>query len=167
MILFATENNIQICELSKISVDLDTYLSWLRNVADNRFIESARADYSMDDLKNYLTARCSNPSVRFWGIFLKDGKFIGTIKLEPIDWNERTAWVGILIGDVTERGKGYGTLAMSHVLAYASYSLGLKEVFLGVRKENVPAIRTYEKLGFVILEANADSYVMRKQLPIN
>ena len=75
---------VSITELNQADFDADLYISWLRNVQDNRFIEAARKNYSKFDLQKYLETRVNNPQVKFWGIFLKSNKFIGTIKLEAI-----------------------------------------------------------------------------------
>jgi len=77
---------VNITELNQADFDLELYVSWLRNVQDNRFIEGARKNYNMSDLQKYLESRVNNPQVKFWGIFLESKKFIGTIKLESINW---------------------------------------------------------------------------------
>jgi len=151
-------------ELNQKVLDLDLYLSWLRNVQDNRFIEAVRKNYSKSDLQHYVESRVNNSQVKFWGIFLAPEKFIGTIKLEPIDWISRTAWLGMMIGDSSERGKGYGSRALSLVLNYAESSLLLKEIFLGVHKENRAALKIYKKSGFEIHEVSDLRITMKKEL---
>lgn len=155
---------VQIFELNQADYDLDLYLSWLRNVQDNRFIEAVRKDYSKFDLQKYLESRINNPQVKFWGIFLESNKFIGTIKLEPINWENQTAWLGMMIGDSSEHGKGYGSQALNLVLDHAENVLLLKDIFLGVHKNNAPAIKTYRKSGFEIYTINNSQITMKKNL---
>ncbi len=47
------------------------------------------------------------------------------------------------------RGHGVGTRVVSHALNYASETLGVKQVNLGVNTRNTAAIELYKKLGFV------------------
>jgi len=162
----ASNSMITIKDLASTEVDLEIYLSWLRDVAGNPFIESARADYSMLDLVDYLSDKLNRSDVKFWGIFTKFGRFIGTVKLDPIDRTRGTAWLGIMIGDLSQRGKGYGFLVLGHVFQYA-ISYGLSEIFLGVDKNNIHAIKLYERSGFKIVSENETSYVMQKHLKLS
>ena len=118
----------------------------------------------MSDLQRYLETRINNPKVKFWGIFLESQKFIGTIKLEPINWTNHTTWLGIMLGDASERGKGYGTQALNLALDYAAKVLMLKTVFLGVHKDNTPAIETYKKCGFEIWNVEDSLINMKKEI---
>lgn len=153
-----------ITELNQADFDIKLYLSWLQNVQDNAFIEAARESYSMYDLQKYLKSRINNPQIKFWGIFLESKKFIGTIKLEPINWENKNAWLGMMIGDVSERGKGYGTQALNLALDYAAKNLMLKDIFLGVHESNTPALKTYQKSGFEICKVDSLQITMKREL---
>jgi RimJ/RimL family protein N-acetyltransferase len=157
---------VHIIELNQADYDLDLYLSWLQNVQDNRYIEAVRKDYSKFDLQKYLESRVNNPEVKFWGIFLESNKFIGTIKLEPINWKNQTAWLGMMIGDSSERGKGYGYQALNLVLDYAENVLLLNDIFLGVHKNNIPAMSIYKKSGFKTYTVNDSHITMKRKLKL-
>lgn len=84
------------------------------------------------------------------GIALKaNDKLIGTTGLHDIDWKNRNCMFGILIGDKTEWGQGYGTEATRLMVDYAFGTLGMHRVWLRVYEYNQRAIRVYEKVGFV------------------
>jgi len=57
-----------------------------------------------------------------------DGKFIGTMGLHGINWINRTATTGALIGEKKYWGKGYGTEAKMLVLNYAFNQLNLRRI---------------------------------------
>lgn len=78
----------------------------------------------------------------------EDDRVIGVIELDGFDWEARSAWVGIGIGDPEYRGRGYGTEAMQLILDYAFRCLNLNRVNLNVFAFNKRAIRSYEKCGF-------------------
>lgn len=73
---------------------------------------------------------------------------IGTVGLVSINHLNRTAELGIGIGERDCWGKGYGTEATCLILDYAFNVLSLHNVMLRVFSYNVRAIRAYEKAGF-------------------
>lgn len=73
---------------------------------------------------------------------------IGNVGLHRIDWKNRTATLGIVIGEREYWGKGYGTEAVRTMLRYAFEELGLNRVELETYSFNPRAIRCYEKAGF-------------------
>ena len=66
-----------------------------------------------------------------------------------INWNRRTGWLGIGIGEPEYRGRGYGTDAMRLLVGYGFRELDLYRIQLGVLAINPRAIRCYEKVGFI------------------
>lgn len=139
--------------LKKLDPDLDnldSYLSWLRDVHSNRFIESAREDYSRQELVKYISEKNSSDKALLLGIFKNQtSTLIGTIKLEPIDLEMKTGWVGILIGNPKNHGKGFGYESLDTLFSFSSSVLKLQKIYLGVSPNNLPALKLYKKLGFV------------------
>lgn len=79
-----------------------------------------------------------------------EGKVIGNIALLELNWKDRNAVLGIMIGDHDHLGKGYGTDAIRTMLRYAFETLNLERVGLTARKDNARAIGCYRKCGFQI-----------------
>ena len=129
----------------------ENYLSWLNTPETNKYLETRRS--TMEELREYLTARVDSPNVYFAGVFdTETGQHIGNVKLEPIDWKKKSAVFGILIGNQAYRGKGIGTEATKLIVKHAFENLGLLEIELGVIGENLAGCRAYEKAGFRIKE---------------
>jgi len=81
-------------------------------------------------------------------IVLKEqDEHIGNIGLHRIDWKDRGAELGIIIGKRDEWDKGYGTEATSLMLGYGFERLGLHRIYLRVYANNPRGIRCYEKAG--------------------
>jgi RimJ/RimL family protein N-acetyltransferase len=80
---------------------------------------------------------------------LAEDKLIGYCRLTWVQLNHRHAWLAIGIGEADNRGKGYGTDAMRVLSGYAFRELDLHRLSLSVFSYNLPAIRCYEKVGFV------------------
>ena len=76
-------------------------------------------------------------------------KLIGMTFLKSINLINRETEFAIIIGDVEERGKGYGQEATQKTLEFAFFNLGLNRVFLKVVEDNSAAIRLYENCGFI------------------
>ncbi len=73
---------------------------------------------------------------------------IGNAGLHAINYRNRTAEFGILIGEADARGQGLGTEATRLMLDYAFTALGLHNVMLSVYAYNRAAHRAYQKAGF-------------------
>jgi RimJ/RimL family protein N-acetyltransferase len=58
-----------------------------------------------------------------------------------------TAWIGIVIGEGSARGKGIGAYAMEY-LEEEIKQAGLKRIELGVFEFNINAIKLYERMGY-------------------
>lgn len=74
---------------------------------------------------------------------------LGSVYIRDIDRQHRKAEYGIFIGDATARGRGVGTAAARLMLRYCFEEEGLHRVYLRAFADNVQAIRSYEKAGFV------------------
>jgi L-phenylalanine/L-methionine N-acetyltransferase len=90
-----------------------------------------------------------------------DGRVVGTASLHVIDLPRRRdcGWVGMAVHDDFQ-GRGVGTHLMRALLELADGWYGLRRVELTVWTDNHPAVRLYEKFGFVI-EGTARQYALR------
>lgn len=74
---------------------------------------------------------------------------VGNIGMHRINWREREAELGIVIGEKKYWNHGYGGDAIRLLLDYGFNQLNLHRIFLRVHASNPRAIRSYEKVGFV------------------
>jgi diamine N-acetyltransferase len=74
---------------------------------------------------------------------------VGNCAYHAIDWRNRSAEIGILIGEKRSWNQGYGTECLGLLLRYGFMELNLERIFLRVYENNPRAIRAYEKAGFV------------------
>lgn len=73
---------------------------------------------------------------------------VGTVFLKNLDVERKQAEFGIFIGEPAGRGKKLSFLATEAVLRIAFRELGLERVYLSVVGDNIPALRTYLRVGF-------------------
>ena len=76
-------------------------------------------------------------------------KPLGSVYIRDIDREHHKGEYGIFIGENTARGRGIGTAAAKLMIRYAFEELGLHRLFLRVYADNLRAVRSYEKAGFV------------------
>lgn len=76
-------------------------------------------------------------------------EFIGEVGLHKIDWKNRIAEAGIVIGKKDYLGKGIGTEAIELLQYFAFYKLNLNKLELAVHDFNERAINCYKKCGFI------------------
>ncbi len=79
------------------------------------------------------------------------GMVIGHIELNNIDWRNLSATVSkVLVGEKSFLGQGGGTQMVASLLEIAFGQMGLHRLELRVFDFNRPAVRCYEKNGFII-----------------
>ena len=93
-------------------------------------------------------------------VTLENDKLIGNISLEDIDYVMRTGTLGIFIGDIEARSKGYGTEAIRLILDFGFHYLNLHNIKLNVFEFNKRAIACYNRCGFKECGRRRESYFL-------
>lgn len=136
----------------------ENYLHWLRDKDINQFLEVRHnLPTSVSELQDYVSSINESQNNIMLGIFTNNNKHIGNIKLGPIDKINKRAEVGIILGDKSEWGKGYGTRAIKIASEYAIESLGLIRLTAGMHEPNQGSFRAFEKAGYTY-EGTSKSY---------
>jgi RimJ/RimL family protein N-acetyltransferase len=141
------------------------FAKWMRDSEFVRLLDTDPARLlSVDKYKEWfekdLLEEQKNEELFFLIRTLEEDLTIGLIGLDGIQWVHGDAWVGIGLGEREYWGKGYGTDAMRILLRYAFEELNLHRLSLSVFEYNSRAIRSYEKVGFVI-EGRARQFLNR------
>lgn len=140
--------NIYLRLLSPNDVTED-YLNWMQDEKIIEFLESRWRIYSLDDLKNYVKTVNESSSSYMFGIFLKENNLhVGNIKIGNMDQIHRYADVGLIIGNRTAWGKGYGSEAIKLVTNYAFNQLNLNKIFAGIYSKNIGSYKAFLKAGY-------------------
>lgn len=74
---------------------------------------------------------------------------IGNCQFINIDWRNRSAELGIMIGEKSCWDNGYGTEVLSLMLQHGFNTLNLHRIWLQVYSKNIRGIHAYEKAGFI------------------
>jgi RimJ/RimL family protein N-acetyltransferase len=78
-----------------------------------------------------------------------DGNLIGMVALFRTDTTARTSELGIVIGERSYWGKGYGQDAIRTVVGYGFRHRNLQRVWLTVTETNDRALNAYKRCGFI------------------
>jgi RimJ/RimL family protein N-acetyltransferase len=79
----------------------------------------------------------------------EDGRLLGYIRIEGIEWNHGTGSLKLAIGDPAERGKGFGSEVLQCMLQFAFNELNLHRISAVVGEDTPGALRFFVKHGFV------------------
>ena len=140
----------------------EKYLSWFNQSKEiEKYISFSQKCEGIDSLMQYVKDKKDREDVLFLGVFCSLGQHIGNIKYEPIDLKNKTATMGILIGDKEWRGKGVASEVIKISGKYLKNNYGIKYIDLGVDKSNARAISAYEKINFKIIEENNTGFKMQ------
>ncbi len=80
----------------------------------------------------------------------KDWVLIGNLGFTHIDQHDRSAAVGISIGEKRFWNQGYGTEAMRLIVGHGFENLNINRIYLHVYETNPRGKRCYEKAGFSV-----------------
>lgn len=128
---------------------LPLYHRWVNDLATTRTWGSRPQPLSLERwLAWFEQVSVKDPDAFFTIYERSTWRPIGTTTLEEVDFHNRKATFGILIGESECRGKGYGTETARLMLDYAFTGLGLNNVWLTAFEYNLAGLRAYEKAGF-------------------
>lgn len=142
--------------------EIEKFTEWMNDfqVTDYTGITSQIVTYNGE--KEYLEKAEKNTDKRTFDIVnLEDDKLVGTVGLEKISWIERSAVLGIFIGEKDFRSNGYGTEAIKIILEYGFKYLNLHSIRLDLLSINERAHKCYLKCGF------KDTGASREQIFLN
>ena len=134
--------------LSPINMDdAELYTKWLNDIEVSESLGIYSRTVSLGAQKKYME-NSAGKGHEFAIVALDGDGLLGNVSLGDIESINRTAKIGIFIGEAEMRGKGYGTEAIRLILDYGFKTLNLHNVKLEVFADNARAIACYKKVGF-------------------
>ena len=156
--------NTERFQLKTLTVDdaTEEYLSWFSSSKEvGEYIAYAKTNADINKLRQYVKEREDREDVLFLGIFTDSGQHIGNIKYEPINLKDKSATMGILIGNKEWRGKGVATEVIKDSGKYLKKNYKIKYIDLGVNKDNIAAVSAYKKMKFKVIKKTDFGFMMR------
>jgi RimJ/RimL family protein N-acetyltransferase len=123
--------------------DMPLLHEWANNPEVQRLLGGWHFPTSLKDQDEWYSAlSCASLDQRF-AIDVKDVGLIGTANLVAIDWKNRNAFHGMMLGNAQNRGKGYGADTIMAIMRYAFSELGLQRLDTDIIEYNEASLRTY------------------------
>ena len=127
--------------------DVEKFTEWMNDFEITDYTGRSYQIMTLQNEKTYLEKEQDNKS-GFAIIDLQTDEIIGNVGLHDINNINRTATLGIFIGNKDYRSKGYGTEAIKLILDFGFNYLNLNNIDLALMEFNKRALKCYEKCGF-------------------
>jgi RimJ/RimL family protein N-acetyltransferase len=138
--------------------DLDRCVRWINDPEVLQFL-GRRFPMGREQEKEWLADQYKSEDQLNLAIVLKEGdRHIGNCGFNEIDYLNRSAVFGILIGEKDAWSCGYGPEAARLIVEYGFRTLGLHRVSLEVYSSNPRARKAYAKVGFKLEGTQRESY---------
>jgi len=137
---------------------LERSWQWLQDAEVKRL--TMTPDFTRDQQRSWFNRLSEMKDYMIWGL-LCDGAPIGAAGLKHITGSDAEYWG--YIGEREYWGTGLGGEMMQFIIEKAR-TLGLRELYLSVHKENVRAVALYAKAGFRTVGESAGVLKMRTSI---
>lgn len=126
--------------------DLDILAKWANDPDIWKMVGGWHFPYSKNSTEKYIqNINNNNMSYQNFAIETREYGLIGTINLVDIDWKNRNASTGIMLGNKNTRGKGYALDAVMTIMRYVFKELGLFRLDANMIAYNTRSIDFYTK----------------------
>jgi RimJ/RimL family protein N-acetyltransferase len=125
---------------------LPNYCRWFADPEVSRYLPRDNPP-SLREEQEWFEPIVAADSEVVWGLFAED-QHIGSIGLHQINWRDRRALTGTMIGEKGWWGRGIATEAMQLRTRYAFEELGLEKLITNVDEGNLASRRALERVGY-------------------
>lgn len=142
--------------------NIELFTRWVNDETLARGIGTISSVMTELSERDYLEKVCKNTTCyQFYIVRKSDDKILGTYSLNNINYTHRFASVGGFIGEIDERGKGYGTEALTLISDYAFNVLNLRFLLGDIFSFNKASIKSILKVGYKQVGQVKDYYYYR------
>lgn len=125
--------------------DLEQLHKWANDPDINNMIGGWHFPTNMNDQRKWFDSLSINSVHQRFAIETVEEGLIGTANLVDINWKDKNAHHGMLIGDKDIRGKGYAIDTIMTIMKYAFTELGLNRLDGSIIEYNNPSYGVYVK----------------------
>lgn len=123
--------------------DLDRLLTWSNDPEGQLGLGGWHFPTSETEMRRWFDRIDADPIARRFAVVAPDLGLIGSANLVDINWKDRNAFHGMLLGDPAVRGKGYGHDTVMAIMRYAFDELGLHRLDGSIIEYNEASRRLY------------------------
>lgn len=120
-------------------------LEWMDDFDTTRYLQKDFQKYTLDDCLRFIEDSNRNTDSVHLCID-EDGVYCGTVSLKNLIVGKSAEFA--IVMHPAARGKGIGSYALDIILNYGFNEKNLGLIYWSVRKDNIRAIRLYDKKGY-------------------
>ncbi len=129
--------------------DIEKYVGWVNDLHVTLFTDLTDSIIEEEKEKRLLEKMSNDVHTKIMAIISKEtNTAIGFIALHRVNYMNRNAELGIMIGDKGQWNKGFGTEAIQLMLDFSFNVLNLHSIYLRTLSFNQRGMRCFEKCGF-------------------
>ena len=126
--IYALENDESIWEISNTQTPYSKFLI-------KQYLEHAHKDiFEVKQLRLVISTY--------------ENESLGLIDIFDFDFKNSRAGIGVLLKDLKDRSKGYGSEALQLLLDYSFTHLGLHQLYCNISEDNEASIKLFTNFGF-------------------
>jgi [ribosomal protein S5]-alanine N-acetyltransferase len=122
------------------------YLAWLNDPKVVRFSNQRFREHTAESTRAYVRSFAGSCNLFLTIRLAESGRLIGTMTAYAAE-PHRTTDMGLLIGDRTQWGQGFGLEAWTMLMGHLFAALGIRKLTAGAVRPNVGMIRIMERSG--------------------
>ena len=105
---------------------------------------------NQEDQMTWFNSLNVNSLHQRFAVEVEENGLIGTANLVEIDWKNKHAFHGMMLGDKSKHGKGYGVDTVMAIMRYAFDELGLERLDGSMIEYNTASLKMYlDKCGWI------------------
>lgn len=144
------------------SEDLACLHKWANDPDINYMLGGWHFPSSKQDQDKWFNSLSVSGVNQRFAIDTPDLGLIGTANLVDINWKDKNAFHGMLLGDKETQGKGYGIDTIMAINRYAFEELGFMRLDSTIISNNAPSLGAYTKKCGWKIEGTRRNYYFRK-----
>ena len=143
-------DTVSLCTFRTDDEAVTNYVKWMADQSTLNMLGSPVTVQTFTSEKKWAeTVAVDRKDLHFNIVVNATDTLIGNCDID-VSSIHRDAGIGILIGDKSSRGCGYGTEVMRLMLKFCFEELNTHRVHLSVRADNTAGIKCYTKVGFTV-----------------
>lgn len=133
--------------------DAPLMLEWMHDESVVCNLNKNFSDMTINDCLGFIHQSIECEQSIHMAIVDESDDYLGTVSLKNIDYKKKYAEFAITIRK-SAMGRGISKVGMFEILRIAFEKINLRQVYWYVSKENIRAIKFYDKLGFRKIGSN-------------
>ncbi len=123
------------------------YIGWLNDSQTMMFTEQRFKKHTFSQVKKFVNTIMKSKNEFLYAILLKENQkriHIGNIKLGPIDYYHKFAYISYFIGNKNYLNKGYGKVLIQSISKLAKNKFKLNKIIAGTYSNNIASGKILE-----------------------